>query len=359
MRIDAGRLGKSISFYSFYFLAPFVGLAFVYVDGIIVAGSIPAVAAQRQCLGLEAGRQGKVVQIDGSVVCQVIVDQCRIEHPYFLPFIIREQQMPFRIGLHGMAGKAVVARTAVAGCPAVAVHLLVIFRGGILLFVNADHSVLVACENQPVLYRHGLCLEYGAAPLPVAYAGEVGQFRQPEYMDARLAFGHIQPVARRHDGFYLTSETLLPAVVLPALQGSQPFTFLYTEQQQAAACLSDVCDEKGIPQMGDGIRGEILGRFHTQGFRINQLRRLIRVIPVTVIIPVSFSFPVSSAGSGGVAADFIQGDFAALCRQDSGQHNQDISVYFHVVLTILYRYIFISAHSWGWRKRMSRFSRGR
>ena len=38
-----------------------------------------------------------------------------------------------------------------------------------------------------------------------------------------------------------------------------------------------------------------------------------RVIPVTVIIPVSFSFPVSSAGSGGVAADFIQGDFAALC----------------------------------------------
>ena len=113
----------------------------------------------------------------------------------------------------------------------------------------------------------------------------------------------------------------------------------YTEQQQAAACLSDVCDEKGIPQMGNGIRGEILGRFHAQSFRINQLRRLIRVIPVTVIIPVSFSFPVSFAGSGGVAADFIQGDFAALCRQDSGQHNQDISVYFHVVLTILYRYI--------------------
>lgn len=80
-----GQAGKSISFYSFYFLAPFVGLAFVYVDGVIVAGSIPAVAAQRQCLGLEAGRQGKVVQIDGSVVCHIIVDQCRIEHPYFFP----------------------------------------------------------------------------------------------------------------------------------------------------------------------------------------------------------------------------------------------------------------------------------
>jgi len=230
LRIDAGRLGKGVPFYGLYLLAPFVGPAFVYVDGVIVAGGIPAFAAQRQCLGLEAGRQGKVVQIDGSVVRQIIVHQGRIEHPYFLSFIIREQQMPFRVGLHKVAGKAVVARTAVAGRPAVAVHLLVVFRGGVLLFINADHSVLVACENQSVLYRHGLCLKHGAAPLSVAYAGEVGQLWQPEYMDARLTFGHIQPVARRNDGLYRTSETLLPAVVLPRLQGTQPFTFLYAEQ---------------------------------------------------------------------------------------------------------------------------------
>ena len=39
----------------------------------------------------------------------------------------------------------------------------------------------------------------------------------------RQQFRHIQPVARRHDGFYLTSETLLPAVVLPALHAEPVF----------------------------------------------------------------------------------------------------------------------------------------
>ena len=127
------------------------------------------------------------------------------------------------------------------------------FPGGILLFVNADHSVLVACENQPVLHRHGLCLEYGAAPLPVAYAGEVGQFRQPEYMDARLAFGHIQPVARRHDGFYLTSETLLPpsCCQLCKVPSRSPFFILNSNRLLPAFPMFAM---KGYPQMGDGIR---------------------------------------------------------------------------------------------------------
>ena len=61
-----GQAGKKHILLQFLFSCPFVGLAFIYVDGVIIAGSIPAVAAQRQCLGLEAGRQGKIVQIDGS-----------------------------------------------------------------------------------------------------------------------------------------------------------------------------------------------------------------------------------------------------------------------------------------------------
>ena len=85
------------------------------------------------------------------------------------------------------------------------------------------------------------------------------------------------------DGIQATEKIRTISLTVPIIAVTA-YAF-YTEQQQAAACLSDVCDEKGIPQMSDGIRGEILGRFHTQGFRINQLRRLIRVIPVTVTNP--------------------------------------------------------------------------
>lgn len=334
-----------MSFCDFCFLTPFIKLTFMCISNIVITNDVPTITTRHRYLKLRTKQRKGIIRVSKDIIYRVVISRYQVRRPCFLPFVVHRRRVPFHVKLRKVTNGTIITQATITKYPTMTIRLLMVFQNNVLLFVGTSRSILITYRGRPILCHRNLYLRCKTTPLPITCTNRMKRFQRPRCVSTQLTFNRVRPITQQSSNLCLASRALLPTIILPTLRNPRPFAFLCARRRRTTTYLSSIYSRGNVPRVDSNVENRVLNHFRARNFHVGRLHHLVQMVPMAIVVPISFSFPISSTKDKKMTTSFVRNSFTTLYHRSSKRRGRSVDMCFRIILAVLCECVFVSTRS--------------